>query len=102
MNRSYIEHALIAVLIQFALWPFLESMWVTGGVAVAIFLGREIAQNEYRVAHRRGWKWGQVLPTNWYEGAWRGWTKKSAFDVLSPLAACFLLAWLSRYCPLLS
>lgn len=102
MNRSYIEHALIAVLLQFALWPFLESMWVAGGVAVAIFLGREIAQNEYRVANRRGWAWGQVPPVAWHEGAWRGWTLKSVFDVLSPLLVCAFVAWLSRYCPLLS
>lgn len=101
MKRSYIEHALIALLLQFALWPFV-GMWVGGTVAVAIFLGREIAQNEYRVANRRGWAWGQVPPVEWHEGVWRGWTEKSLFDVLSPLAACLLLAWLSRYCPLLS
>lgn len=95
MNRSYIEHSLIAVLIQFALWPFI-GMWVAGSVAVALFLGREIAQNEYRVAQRRGWTWGQVLPVNWYEGAWRGWTMKSVFDVLSPLAACLLVALIAQ------
>lgn len=101
MKRSYIEHALIAVLIQFALWPFM-GMWVAGSVAVALFLGREIAQNEYRVAHRRGWTWGQVPPVNWYEGAWRGWTRKSFFDVLAPLFACVVIASLSRYIPILS
>ncbi|MGP9466736.1 hypothetical protein ACT3RU_06925 [Halomonas sp. TP35] len=95
MNRSYIEHALIAVLIQFALWP-LMGMWVAGSVAVALFLGREIAQNEYRVAHRRGWTWGEVPPVNWYEGAWRGWTVKSVFDVLAPLGACLLAALITK------
>ena len=98
MNRSYIEHALIALLLQFALWPFV-GMWVGGAVAVAIFLGREIAQNEYRVANSRGWVWGQVPPVNWYEGAWRGWTLKSVFDVLAPLAACVLIAALAPHLP---
>ncbi|MDQ7735517.1 hypothetical protein QT231_22690 [Halomonas sp. SpR1] len=101
MNKSQLEHALIAVLIQIALFPFM-GMWIAGSVAVALFLGREIAQNEYRVAHRRGWTWGQVPPVNWYEGAWRGWTIKSALDVLSPLAACLLVALFSRFIPLLN
>lgn len=101
MSRSCIEHALIAVLVQFALWP-LVGMWVAGALAVSLFIGREIAQNEYRVAHHRGWTWGQVPPVNWYEGAWRGWTRKSFFDVLAPLFACSVIASISRYITMLN
>ena len=72
MNRTYVEHALIALLIQLGL-SFLFGMWAAGAIAVGLFLGREIAQNEYRLAHRRGWKWGQVLPVKWHEGFWRAW-----------------------------
>lgn len=101
MNRSYIEHALIAGLIQFALWPFV-GMWAAGAIAVSLFLGREIGQNEYRVAHHRGWVWGQAPPVKWYEGVWRGWTRKSVFDVVAPLLACVVIASLSRYIPMLN
>ncbi|ABY90387.1 hypothetical protein HAPgp19 [Halomonas phage phiHAP-1] len=101
MNRTHLEHALIALLIQFALYPFI-GLWAAGAIAVTLFLGREIAQNEYRLANQRGWHWGQVPPVRWHEGFWRGWTRDSVLDVLSPLLACWLIAWLSRYCPLLS
>ncbi|WP_447894242.1 hypothetical protein [Vreelandella sp. GE22] len=94
MKRSYLEHALIAVLIQLALWLVWANVWAAGAIAVAIFLGREIAQNEYRVANRRGWSWGRAMPVAWYEGAWRGWTMKSVLDALVPLLACLLVSLL--------
>ena len=99
MNRSYIEHAVIAALLQLALWPLIGSAWAAGAIAVAVFLGREVAQNEYRVANERGWAWGETMPVAWYEGVWRGWTLKSVFDVLAPLAACALIAALAPHLP---
>jgi hypothetical protein len=101
MNRTHLEHAIIALVIQLALWP-LFGPWASAAVACAVFLGREIAQHEYRLAVFRGWKWGGPKPVRWHEGFWRGWTPDSVLDVLSPLLACWLIAWLSRYCPLLS
>lgn len=92
MNRTHLEHALIALLIQFALYPFI-GLWAAGAIAVALFLGREIAQNEYRLANSRGWQWGQVPPVKWHEGAWRAWTLDSVLDVLSPLLVCAAAAW---------
>ncbi|MDQ7733747.1 hypothetical protein QT231_13625 [Halomonas sp. SpR1] len=91
MNKSQLEHALIALLIQLVLWPYL-GMWVAGAIAVTLLLGREIAQNEYRLASRRGWKWGEPLPVKWHEGVWRAWTSDSVYDVLVPLALCVLAA----------
>ncbi|WP_422156417.1 hypothetical protein KV699_07255 [Vreelandella titanicae] len=101
MNKTQLEHALIALLIQLALWPFV-GMWIAGAIAVTLFLGREISQNEYRLAKNREWQWGEVLPVGWHEGLWRGWTKDAVFDVMAPLVACLVFAWLARYCPLLN
>lgn len=99
MNRTHLEHAIIALVIQLALWP-LFGPWAAAAVACAVFLGREIAQHEYRLAIWRGWKWGGPKPVRWHEGLWRGWTRDSVFDLLAPLVVCLLAAWLvSRYLP---
>lgn len=92
MSKTQLEHALIALLIQFALWA-LVGPWAAGAIAVALFLGREIAQNEYRLANSRGWQWGQVPPVRWYEGAYRAWTLKAVLDIAAPLVACLAAAW---------
>lgn len=91
MNRTHIEHALIAILIQFALYPLI-GLWTAGAIAVTLFLGREIAQNEYRIAQGRDWQWGETPPVKWHEGLWRGWTHDSVLDLLAPLFVCLLAA----------
>ncbi|WP_447045331.1 hypothetical protein [Vreelandella sp. H-I2] len=101
MNKSQLEHALIALAIQ-ALASLLIGPWWAGSLAVTLFIGREIAQNEYRIAHHRGWQWGEKLPVKWHEGIWKGWTRDSVLDVLAPLVACLLFAALTRSWPLLS
>lgn len=92
MNKTQLEHALIALLIQLALWPFM-GLWLAGALACALFLGRELAQNEYRLANRRGWLWGDTLPVRWHEGLWRGWTLDSVLDIAAPVVACACAAW---------
>ncbi|WP_235041884.1 hypothetical protein [Vreelandella profundi] len=91
MNITHLEHVIIALLIQCALL-WLVSARVGGSIAIALLLGREIAQHEYRLGIQRGWEWGETLPVGMFEGVWRGWTLDSALDVLLPAAACAVLA----------
>lgn len=91
MNITHLEHVFVALLIQVALLPFANAR-VTGAIAVALLLGREIAQHEYRLAVQRGWEWGQTLPVGIFEGVWRGWTLDSVLDVVLPALACTVVA----------
>jgi len=87
INKTHAEHAFIASAIQLALWPLL-GLLAGGVVACAVFLGREIAQHEYRLALKRGWVYGRPKPVRWYEGTTTGWTVDSVLDVVAPAAAC--------------
>jgi len=90
--RTALEHALIAVVIQVALAPFTDVM-AAGVIAMAIFLGREIAQHEYKIAVQRGWRWGQgAKPVKWYDGIIGGWSKDSLLDLIFPLIAVSAVA----------
>lgn len=91
MNITHLEHIIIALIIQLLLLP-LTSARVAGSIAVALLLGREIAQHEYRLGTQRGWEWGETLPVGMLEGVWRGWTLDSALDVLLPAMACGTVA----------
>ncbi len=91
MNITHLEHAFVALLIQMALLPFANAK-ITGTIAVALLLGREIAQHEYRLAVLRGWEWGQTLQVGIFEGVWRGWTQDSVLDVVLPALACTVVA----------
>lgn len=91
MDTTHLEHVIIALIIQLSLLPFV-SAYVAGVIPVAILLGREIAQHEYRLGIQRGWEWGETLPVGMFEGVWRGWTLDSVLDVLLPALACGLLA----------
>lgn len=91
MNMTHLEHVFVALLIQIALLPVANAR-VTGAIAVAILLGREIAQHEYKLGIQRGWEWGETLPIGMFEGVWRGWTLDSVLDVLFPALACTVVA----------
>ncbi|MDQ7734145.1 hypothetical protein QT231_15640 [Halomonas sp. SpR1] len=93
MDVTHLEHVIIALIIQLSLLP-LVSARVAGVIPVAILLGREIAQHEYRLGIHRGWAWGETLPVGMFEGVWHGWTLDSVLDVLLPALACGLLALL--------
>jgi hypothetical protein len=68
----------------------------TGGiVAIALLLGREIAQHEYKLALSRGWEYGQAMPVKWYEGMTTGWSVDSFLDVGVPVAACVLMLFVT-------
>ncbi|KKO07639.1 hypothetical protein LCGC14_0055950 [marine sediment metagenome] len=90
LNITHLEHVIIALIIQGALLR-LASASVAGSIAVALLMGREIAQHEYRLGIQRGWEWGETLPVGMFEGVWRGWTLDSALDVVLPALACSLV-----------
>jgi len=93
INRTHIEHTVAALIIQAALaLTMVSSWWAAGAIACAVFLGREIAQHEYKHAINTGWSWGQSLPIRGYEGVIHGWTLDSMLDVVIPAAACSLIA----------
>lgn len=96
MNRTHLEHTIIALVIQLALWPVLGP-WGAGATACALFLGREIAQHEYKLALARGWEWGQRKPVAWHEGLTSGWSKDSLFDTGLPALACGLAALIGGF-----
>ncbi|RTR01930.1 hypothetical protein [Halomonas nitroreducens] len=83
MNRTHLEHTVIALVIQLALWPLLGP-WGAGFTACAVFLGREIAQHEA--------KGGGAKAVPWYYGAIRHWSRDSILDVVLPAAVCAALA----------
>lgn len=87
INKSHFGHAAMALVIQLALAPLI-GLLAGGLVAVSLYLGREIAQHEYRLGIERGWQWGETLPVRWYEGLTHGWHRDSILDFLSPAAIC--------------
>ena len=99
INRTHAEHTAVAVVIQLALWPLL-GLLAGGVVAIALLLGREIAQHEYKLALDRDWQYGQRKPVAWHEGVTRGWSVDSVLDVVVPGLACLVtylafLVWLA-------
>ncbi len=83
MNITHLEHAVIALIFQALLWPFV-GRWVAGSLIVAVFLGREIAQHEYA---------GGGPNEVWHlYGLFNHWSLDSVLDVLTPALACTLVA----------
>jgi len=76
------------LLTSYAPFKVAQRLLAGGVVACAVFLGREIAQHEYRLALKRGWVYGRPKPVRWYEGTTTGWTVDSVLDVVAPAAAC--------------
>ncbi|WP_347303266.1 hypothetical protein V5740_01180 [Croceibacterium sp. TMG7-5b_MA50] len=90
---SYLEHLIAGLLIQAVVGLLTRNWWAGAALASAYFIGRELAQAEYRWielygAGRRAnmpW-WGPFDP--------RVWQRKDQFvDWLAPLAGTCLLAW---------
>lgn len=95
MYKTAVKHAAIALVVQIVLTPVVNA--VLGGViALALYLGREIAQHEYKIAVRKGWRWGDgPKPIKWYDGIVGGWSKDSILDMLLPViaVALFSIIW---------
>ena len=79
MNRTNLEHLVVALAIQFAVWLVTHD-WLAGALfAAGIFLGREHAQRAHHM--------GDPSKLAGYEAldVWR-WTTDAQLDVLLPVA----------------
>ncbi|PKP99085.1 MAG: hypothetical protein CVT76_01105 [Alphaproteobacteria bacterium HGW-Alphaproteobacteria-15] len=89
---ALIEHTIIAVVVQVAVGILTRNWWVGGLAACCYFVGRELAQAEYRwIEH-----FGEGLRANapwWAALDGRVWTSFDQYaDIIGPVAACFALA----------
>lgn len=67
---------------------FLKLNWVAMAIPVAFYVGREIAQAEYRYIEKHG---GTREKCPWYCGLVpEAWTVKSALDCLLPAAVAII------------
>jgi hypothetical protein len=83
LNASHLEHLLIAMGLQAALWPLLGRR-AAACFVVAVFLGREIAQHEARG--------GGANAVAWHYGMLNHWNLDSVLDVLSALVGVLVVA----------
>lgn len=91
MNRTHVEHLIIALVIQgffvggFYLLGLQRGAWFGAVFVMALFLGREHAQREYKIGDPSQLKGYQALDV------WR-WSLDAKLDLLIPTAAVFLVA----------
>lgn len=92
-----IEHALIALAIQAVVGLTTRNWWAGAALASGYFLGREIAQAEYRWIEQFGGGLRANLPW-WAVTDLRVWPKPDQWaDWIAPvLATCGLAAWIGR------
>jgi len=86
-------HLAVALAIQLLLWPF--GLWVGAAAATSFFIGREIAQAEYRnIEHFYG---GKRANMPWYGGFQKqAWTVKGLLDWILPMALTIAIAFVVR------
>jgi hypothetical protein len=91
-----LEHALIALAVQVAIGLSTRNWWAGGLLACGYFIGRELAQAEYRWIEQ----FGDGLRANapwWAAFDNRVWTTADQYaDVFGPLLACSTLALVMR------
>ncbi|NYT38861.1 hypothetical protein ERD78_18905 [Allopusillimonas soli] len=90
MNRTNIEHAAYAVLMQAVIGLISGNWWIGAAFGAAFFLGREHAQREYHLgdpSHLPPWRAFDV---------WN-WTTDARLDLLCPVAAVLVLAGVAGY-----
>ena len=91
-----LEHMAIAVVLQFALARLTGNWWLGAGIASAYFLGREIAQAEYRWIEHFGGGLRANMPW-WGPFDLRVWVTADQWaDWIGPLAATTLIAWVKH------
>ncbi len=96
INKTHIEHLIIAISIQLTLSLFFGFL-ASGVIAIAILLGREIAQHEYKLALSRNWVYGQTMPVKWHEGMTTGWSIDSILDIVIPMIGCLIVYGVSLW-----
>ncbi len=88
-NMTHLEHGVIALVIQITVWLIfglgfgMVTAWGAGAIAFAVFLGREIAQHEY--------KGGGPNEVSALYGLTNHWTTDSIIDAVVPFVVCLIL-----------
>lgn len=102
MNRTNLEHAVVALLIMAAFqvaFVFLGlpiGNWVGAVAGAFFFLGREYTQAERAIAKARG---VTILSLRWYTALdFRLWSRDAKLDLVCPVAACLAAALLCELC----
>lgn len=90
MNKTHLEHSVIAVITQLILM-IIVGIQFASVIVVTAFLMREVTQHEYKYAISKGWKWGDLLPIKGYEGFIYGWSKDSILDFVCPAICCLIV-----------
>jgi len=83
MNRTNFEHAGYALLMQLPFGLF-GYWWVGAALAIGFFLGREHAQQEYKL--------GTVGKSPWPAFDFRKWSLDAKLDLLFPVVAVLIVA----------
>lgn len=90
INRTHLEHGVIAVIIQLVLaYPL--GWWAAGHIAVAVFAAREYAQVEYKLVGR-GMPLTDLMP--WHVLRPSLWSADGIIDIAAPAFFVYSLAYL--------
>lgn len=93
MRIELAEHALVALAIQIIVGLLTRNWWAGALLACGYFIGRELAQAEYRWIEQ----FGHGLRANapwWAAFDLKVWTKADQFaDVIGPIIATSALTW---------
>ena len=85
MNKTHIEHLVIALVLQALIWLATSSLWLGFAFVFGLFLGREHAQREYKLGNPSKLKGFEAL------GFWR-WSKDAKADLLFPVLATLFVS----------
>jgi hypothetical protein len=90
-HKAFMNHIVLALAIQCPIGLLSGNWWMGAAAGAAFFLGREIAQAEYRnIEHNFG---GRRANMPWWGGFEpRAWTRKGLLDWLLPSAAVIAVA----------
>ena len=90
MNKTHIEHLVIALVLQALVWLATGSLWLGFAFVFGLFLGREHAQREYKIGDPSKLKGYEALDF------WR-WSKDAKIDLALPVGVTLLIAILGVY-----
>lgn len=94
IDLTPIEHAVAAIMIQSG-WAFVAGDWWAGtALGIAVFVGREHAQAEYRYINANGGnRYTTPLPAELACLHPRWWDIGSVLDLVVPVLACLTVAF---------
>ena len=90
MNKTHIEHLVIALVLQALVWLVTGSPWYGFVFVSGLFLGREHAQFEYKIGDPSKLKGYEAL------AFWK-WSLDAKLDLIVPAGATLLVALLYHF-----